>query len=133
MTGEVAVGVVRAADGKVTFSREDLGEVRRVEVGSWTIEFGRSLVALDATPFFKGLPDDMCQCHHHGYVLGGEVRFKTKDGDFTVHAGEAFEVPPGHVPVYGPGGEWVQFTATEEQQATDAAIRRNAPANATTE
>jgi mannose-6-phosphate isomerase-like protein (cupin superfamily) len=127
------VGAIRAADGKVTFSREGLGEARRVEVGPLTVEFGRTEVPFDTTPYFKGLPDDMCQCHHHGYVVQGQLRFKTKDGEIAIQAGEAFDVGPGHIPVFGPGSEWVQFTDTNEQRVTDAAIRRNAPPDATAE
>jgi hypothetical protein len=127
---EVGVGAIRAADGQVTFSREGLGEARRVEVGPLTVEFGRTEVAFDTTPFFKGLPDDMCQCHHHGYIVRGQLRFKTKEGELTVEAGEAFDVPPSHIPVFGPGCEWVQFTGTAEQRVTDEAIRRNAQAAA---
>lgn len=127
------MGVIRAGDGKVTFSREGVGKVRRVEVGQLTTEFGRTEVAVDVSPLFKGLPDDMCQCHHHGFVIRGELQFRTKEGEIRVQAGEAFAVGPGHIPVYGPGCEWVQFTDTDEQRITDAAIRRNAPADATAE
>ena len=30
---------------------------------------------VDATPLFKGLPDDMCQSPHWGYILKGRVRY----------------------------------------------------------
>jgi hypothetical protein len=114
------------------FQQEGVGEARRVESGDVTVEFGRADVEFDPTPLFRGLLDDMCQCRHQGYVVRGQLTFKTKGEPFDVAAGEAFDVPPGHIPVYRPGCEWVQFTATAEQRKTDAAIQRNAAARAGT-
>jgi hypothetical protein len=74
----------------------------------------------------------MCQCRHQGYVVREQLTFKTKDGSFDVAAGEAFDVPPGHIPIFSAGCEWVQFTATAEQSKTDEAIQRNAAAAAGT-
>ena len=34
---------------------------------------------IDATPLYKGLPDDRCQCPHWGYVLSGAVTFRYAD------------------------------------------------------
>ena len=42
--------------------------------------------------------------------------------------GVAFDVPPGHIPIFSAGCEWVQFTATAQQLKTDEAIRRNTAA-----
>lgn len=95
-----------------------------------TAEFGRADQALDPTPLFRGLPDDMCQCRHQGYVVSGQLTFKTKDGPLDVAAGEAFDVPPGHIPLAQAGCEWVQFTATADQRKTDEAIQRNIAAAA---
>jgi hypothetical protein len=97
-----------------------------------TAEFGRADQALDTTPLFRGLPDDMCQCRHQGYVVSGQLTFKTKDGPLDVAAGEAFDVAPGHIPLPQAGCEWVQFTATADQRKTDEVIRRNTAAAAGT-
>jgi hypothetical protein len=126
------MGTLRSGDGRVVFKQEGVGEVRRVESRDVTAEFGRADRALDSTPLFQGLPDDMCQCRHQGYVVRGQLTFKTKDGSFDVAAGEAFDVPPGHIPIFSAGCEWVQFTATAEQSKTDEAIQRNAAAAAGT-
>ncbi len=126
------MGTVRRGDGVVVFQQEGVGEALRVESGDVSVEFGRSDVEFDTTPLFQGLPDDMCQCRHQGYVVRGQLTFKTKDGPFDVAAGEAFDVPPGHIPVFHPGCEWLQFTATAEQRKTDEAIQRNAAARAST-
>jgi hypothetical protein len=92
------MGVLRRSDGLVVFEQEGVGEVRRVESGDVTAEFGRVEQAIDPTPLFRGLPEDMCQCRHQGYVVSGRLTFKTKDGPFDIAAGEAFDVSPGHIP-----------------------------------
>jgi hypothetical protein len=124
------MGVLRGDDGVVVFEREGVGEIRRVESGDVTVEFGHVDRAIDPTPLFRGLPDDMCQCRHQGYVVRGQLTFKTKDKPLDVAAGEAFDVGPGHIPLPLDGCEWVQFTATVDQRKTDEAIRRNAAAAA---
>jgi hypothetical protein len=123
---------LRRGDGDVVFEQEDVGQIRRVESGDVTVEFGQVDQAIDPTPLFRGLPGDMCQCRHQGYVLSGRLTFTTEDGLFDVAAGEAFDVPPGHIPLPQAGCEWVQFTATAEQRKTDEAIRRNMAAAAGT-
>lgn len=65
-------------------------------------------------------------------MVSGRLTFTTKDGLFDVAAGEAFDVPPGQVPLPQAGCEWVQFTATADQRKTDEAIRRNTAAGTTT-
>jgi hypothetical protein len=124
------MGTLRRRDGQVVFEQEGVGVVRRVESEDITAEFGRADRPLDSTPLFRGLPDDMCQCRHQGYVVSGQLTFKTNNGSFDVVAGEAFDVPPGHIPLFSAGCEWVQFTATAEQRKTDEAVQRNTAAAA---
>ena len=42
------------------------------------------------------------------------------------------DVPPGHIPLFSVGCEWVQFTTTAEQRKTDEAVQRNTAAAAGT-
>ena len=96
------------------------------DVEGYTINFVSFRQDIDATPLYKGLPDDRCQCHHWGYVLSGAVTFRYADGDEQVVAGEAFYIPPGHVPVkHTPGTEFVMFSPTAELAITEAAMERN--------
>ena len=96
------------------------------EVEGYTISFVSFREDVDATPLYKGLPDDRCQCPHWGYVLSGAVTFRYADGEETIEAGEAFYTPPGHVPVkHQPGTEFVLFSPTEELAVTEAAMERN--------
>ncbi len=124
------MGTLRSSDGEVVFQREGVGEVRRVESGDLTVAFGRVDGPFDPTPLFQGLPDDMCQCRHQGYVIRGRFSFKTKNGLVHIDEGEAFDIPPGHIPLPQPGCEWVLFSDAAEQRKTNEAIRRNAAASA---
>ena len=81
---------------------------------------------IDHSPLLKGLPDDMCQCPHWGYVLKGRLTFRFADHEETVEAGDAFYLPPGHIPVGNePGTEYVQFSPEEDLRPTNEAIMRN--------
>ncbi len=67
-------------------------------------EWGEQLVrhldlppGIDFTPLFRGLPGDMCQCPHWGYVLSGSIHLRFADGTEEVtSAGEAYYWPAGH-------------------------------------
>jgi hypothetical protein len=106
----------------------DYGAVldRAEDVDGYTINFVSFREDVDATPLYKGLPDDRCQCPHWGYVVSGAVTFQYADGEETIETGEAFYVPPGHIPVkHAPGTELVLFSPSEELAITEAAMERN--------
>ena len=100
------------------------GHLERM-VGGYTVAFEKYTADADLTPFFKGLPDDRCQCAHWGYVISGKVTFKTADGEETFEAGDAYYAPPGHTPVLYAGTEVVEFSPTDELQRTFEAIEKN--------
>ncbi|MFT3947031.1 MAG: hypothetical protein QM763_08670 [Agriterribacter sp.] len=51
----------------------------------------------DFTPFFEGLPENMCSSPHWGYVIDGALKLKYADGkEETVKAGEVFYWPAPH-------------------------------------
>jgi len=81
---------------------------------------------LDHTDLLKGLPDDRCQCPHWGYVLKGRVGYRFADREEVFEAGDAFYLPPGHIPVTNePGSEILQFSPAEALQETGAVIMKN--------
>ena len=41
--------------------------------GGYTVGFETYGADADLAPFFKGLPNDQCQCEHWGYVVKGKV------------------------------------------------------------
>ena len=106
----------------------DFGPVsdRSQEVAGYTVNFVTFHEDIDATPLLRGLPDDRCQCEHWGYVISGRLHFRFSDHEETIEAGEAFYLPPGHVPFkHEPGTEIVQWSPTDELKRTDAAIMKN--------
>ena len=106
----------------------DFGPVvdRSDELEGYTVSFVSFREDIDATPLMKGLPDDRCQCPHWGYVVSGAVTFRYADGEEVCETGDAFYIPPGHVPVkHAPGTEIVLFSPAEELLLTEAAMERN--------
>ena len=55
-------------------------EIRASETGELTTALVRLAKGHDARPLFKGLPGDLCQCPHWGYVISGTLRVWTADG-----------------------------------------------------
>lgn len=106
----------------------DYGPVtdRSEDLDGYTVNFVTFHEDIDATPLLKGLPDDQCQCPHWGYVITGRLHFRTRDGEETFEAGDAFYLPPGHVPFkHEPGTELVQWSPTAELHQTESVIMRN--------
>lgn len=96
------------------------------ELDGYTVNFVTFREDLDHTALMAGLPDDRCQCPHWGYVLGGRVTYRFADREEVFEAGDAFYLPPGHVPVGNePGSEILQFSPSEALQETSAAIMKN--------
>ena len=110
---------------KLTAKTEEFGPVtdRNAEVDGYRIGFAEFHQDVDGTPLMKGLPDDMCQCPHWGYVLAGRVTFRFSDRDETYEAGDAFYTPPGHRPYVEAGTELLQFSPTKELAETERAIQ----------
>ena len=49
--------------------------------GGMTTAFVRVPKGADFRPALAGLPDDLCQCPHWGYLLNGRVKMHTRDGE----------------------------------------------------
>jgi hypothetical protein len=106
----------------------DYGPVtdRSEQVEGYTVNFTTFHEDIDATPLLKGLPDDRCQCPHFGYVVKGRWVCRFADREEVYEAGQAFYVPPGHVPVqHEPGTELVLFSPTDELEKTEAVLMKN--------
>ncbi len=79
----------------------------------------------DLAPLLKGLPDDMCQCPHYGYVLKGRMRVRYANREEVVEAGDAYYMEPGHSPIMEAGTEIVEFSPKDEYQKTMEVAERN--------
>ena len=60
-----------------------------------------------------------------GYVLNGKVTFKTASGEETFVTGDAYYIPPGHTPVLYAGTEIIEFSPTEQLDATLDVVEKN--------
>jgi hypothetical protein len=100
-------------------------EDRHEDVHGYTIDFLSFSEDIDATPMMKGLPNDSCSCPHWGYVLKGRLTFRFADHDEVVEAGDAFYLPPGHIPMAEAGSEYVQFSPSEQLRTVAEAMRAN--------
>ena len=100
-------------------------EDRHEDIHGYTIDFLSFSEDIDATPIMQGLPNDNCSCPHWGYVLKGRLTFSFADHDEVVEAGDAFYLPPGHVPKAEAGTEYVQFSPSAELKTVADAMKAN--------
>lgn len=90
-------------------------EIRATEAGELTVALVRLDAGHDARPLFRGLPDDLCQCPHWGYVIRGRLRIWTSGDTFELcAAGQAFYWPPGHAPEALEDSEFLEISPTRE-------------------
>jgi hypothetical protein len=100
-------------------------EDRTEEFGGYTMNFVSVRQQTDLAPLLKGLPNDSCQCPHWGYMFKGRMTIRYADREEVIEAGDAFYLPPGHVPAGDAGSEFVQFSPTDELRVSEAAMAAN--------
>jgi hypothetical protein len=100
-------------------------EGRYEELGEYVVCFEHFREEADATPLFKGLPDDRCQSEHWGYVVKGSVSFRFADHEETFEAGDAYYAAPGHIPLVRAGTEVIEFSPKEEYGRTMEVLGKN--------
>ena len=108
----------------------DIVEGRYAELGSYTVAFETFKTDLDVTPYFHGLPGDVCSCKHLGYVTAGQITFRWPDHEETYVEGDAYVAGPGHSPLIAAGTSTVEFTRTADLQPVMEVIGRNIEAMA---
>ncbi|MBT2386793.1 hypothetical protein [Streptomyces sp. ISL-11] len=101
-------------DAPVAFEGDGV-EVRTKEIGGgMTVAFLHFPEGADLGPALKGLPDDLCQCPHWGYLLSGRLKMRTDHGDEVYEAGQACYLPPGHAPEALEESELLDFSPTDK-------------------
>jgi hypothetical protein len=100
-------------------------EDRHEDLEGYTVNFVSFGQEVDGTPLLKGLPGDRCPCPHWGYVFKGKLTYRFADHEEVFEAGDAFYLPPGHIPLADAGSEIVQFSPSEELQSVEAAMTKN--------
>jgi hypothetical protein len=93
--------------------------------GGYSVCFEKHTADADLGALFRGLPDDRCPLPRWGYVLNGRVSFVFPDHEEMFEAGDAYYVPPGHIPVHYAGTEIVEFSPTDVLQATIKVVLSN--------
>ena len=70
---------------------------------------------VDFTPLFVGLPGNLCQCPHWGYIVEGSIHLRYADGTEEVNrAGDVYYWPGGHTGWTDEGVVFVEFSPTEQ-------------------
>jgi hypothetical protein len=114
-------------------SRKDLPKVLDtsemvMHLGEWgdmNVEFWTFPKKHDITPMLKGLPDDLCQCPHWGYIMRGRIIVKYKDHEEIVNAGDAYYSPPGHTAIIDAGTEALEFSPKDKFKKGMEVVMRN--------
>jgi hypothetical protein len=89
-------------------------QIRGADHDGMTIAHFKLPAGTDLRPALKGLPGDLCQCAHWGYMLKGTVRMHTADGHQDFTAGQAFHWAAGHAPEALTDAEYVDFSPSAE-------------------
>jgi hypothetical protein len=93
--------------------------------GGYSVCFESHTADADLAGLFRGLPDDRCQLPRWGYVVKGKTSFRFADHEEIYEAGDAYYVPPGHIPVHHAGAEIIEFSPTEALGATMSVVMKN--------
>ncbi len=119
----------------IGITREDLPvamnaaglELRFTPVGRMILSFYQIPKNTDFASLLRGLPGDMCQCPHWGYLRKGKMLIHTGTGDETVEAGQVFYMPPGHVPEFPEDCELFEFAPMAEFNEMMQHVMRQTP------
>ena len=85
--------------------------------GGQTVRHLNLPAGTDFTPLLKGLPGDMCQCPHWGYIVEGSITLRFDDGrEETSSAGDMYFWPGGHTGWTDNGVVFIEFSPSEELQ-----------------
>jgi glyoxylate utilization-related uncharacterized protein len=101
-----------------------IAEDRTEDLGGYTVNFVSILADHDLGPMLAGLPGGHCSCPHWGYVVKGQLTVRYGDREEVIEEGDAFYMPPGHVPAATAGSQFIQFSPTDQLQVVEAAIVR---------
>jgi hypothetical protein len=105
-----------------------VAEDRSSDLDGYTVNFVTIKETHSLGPMLASLPGGHCSCPHWGYLTHGRMTVRYGDREEVYEAGDAFFMPPGHVPEAEAGTEFVMFSPTEELAATEAAIMAGMPA-----
>jgi mannose-6-phosphate isomerase-like protein (cupin superfamily) len=99
-------------------------EDRAIALHDYTVNFVTVKHDQDLGPMLAVLPEGRCHCPHWGVMTKGRMTVWYADREETFVAGDAFYMPPGHVPKADAGTEFVMFSPSDLLADTDAAIAK---------
>jgi hypothetical protein len=102
-----------------------MAEDRTDHFHGYTVNFTTIREDSDLALMLMGLPGDSCQCPHWGYLTAGRLTVRYADHEEVIEPGDAFYMPPGHVPSALAGSQFVMFSPQDELAVSEAAIRAN--------
>jgi hypothetical protein len=80
-------------------------------LGGMSVGYMEIPAPADFTPFFEGLPGNMCNSPHWGYVIEGALRIRYSGGkEETVNAGEVFYWPAPHTGIVDKNVKFIDFS-----------------------
>jgi hypothetical protein len=91
-----------------------------LDVAVETMAGGRDPSAL----FHRVFPDGRCPVPHWGYLVRGRMRVKYPDHEEVISAGEAWYMPPGHIPTTEEDIVDIVFSLAGEYEKVMAALAR---------
>jgi hypothetical protein len=90
-------------------------DTRATECGDVLARYIHLPPGVDFTPLFQGLPGDLCQCPHWGYVLEGSIHLRFADGTEELNrAGDLYCWPGGHTGWTDEGVTFLEFSPADE-------------------
>ena len=99
-----------------------IAEDRASDLDGYTVNFVTIKESHSMASMLASLPGGTCACPHWGYVFSGRIVVHYDDHEDVIESGDAYYLPPGHVPEIDAGTEFVMFSPADELKATDAAI-----------
>lgn len=83
--------------------------------GGMTVGYNEIPAGTDLGPLLQGLKNDSCHCAHWGYLVQGSMWVKYNDGtEETSHAGDVFDMSPGHTGTVKEDMKMLDFSPSKE-------------------
>lgn len=112
-TPKESIPVKFAVPGATARQLHDFGDA--TGFGKISGEFFSLGAGTDIAPLLKGLPDDLCDAPHWGYVISGELVVSYTNGsEETCSGSDLFYWPPGHTVRVTDDAEVILFSPQAE-------------------
>ena len=98
-------------------------EIRTVEAAGMTNALIRLSAGFDARPVFKGLPGDLCQVPHWGYVISGQLALWTADGSRRTYEPGGLRLGARPCSGCGRGHQFVELSPSDGYAGLMAHVR----------